>query len=40
MKNQEAPAIAQVKDVGDMDTRARVGTETSNCLLDTFQKLD
>ena len=40
VKNQEAPAIAQVKDVGDMDTAARVGAETSNCLLDTFQKLD
>lgn len=39
VKHQEAPATAQVKDVGDMDTGARVGAETSNCLLDTFQKL-
>lgn len=40
VKNQEAPAIGQVKDVGDVDTGARVGAETGNWLLDTFQKVD
>ena len=40
MKDQEAPAIGQVKDAGDVDTGAQVAAEMSNCLLDTFQKLD